>query len=121
MNESGKGVRAGFLAWSKSIPVGEEAGKLVILHDELEKPLGAVTLKTKAGGSHRGHNGFKSIAASLGNTPYARIGIGIDRPVSRESDDVARYVLKKMTPAERSKIEESVDEVIDKLKQLEKG
>lgn len=94
---------------------------MVIVHDDLEKPLGAVMLRTIQGGSSKGHNGLKSISAALGNTPFARIGIGIGRPISRESDDVACYVLKKMTPAEKVKIEESVDEVITRLKQLEKG
>ena len=119
MNESGKGVRTAWTTWSRNIPDGE-AG-LVVVYDELEKPLGAVTLRTTPGASAKGHNGLKSILSGIGNTPFARIGIGIGRPTSRESDDVARYVLKKMTPAEKSKIEESVDEVIAKLEQLEKG
>jgi len=54
-------------------------------------------------------------------TPFARIGIGIGRPFSRDSDEVARYVLKKMTPAEKEKIEACVEEVVRKLQQLERG
>ena len=119
MNESGRGVRAAHTAWSRNIPDGE--GKLVILHDELEKPLGAVSVKTVQGASAKGHNGLKSILAVIGKTPFVRIGIGIGRPVSREPDDVARYVLKKMTPAEKAKIEGCVDEVIAKLKQVAAG
>ncbi|KAK4569827.1 hypothetical protein LTR86_002796 [Recurvomyces mirabilis] len=121
MNESGKGVRAAHNAWSKYMPVGD-AGKLVIIYDELEKPLGVVTLRMNQGASAKGHNGLKSIMATLGNNvPFARIGVGIGRPVSRDSNDVAQYVLKKMTPAEKTKIEGSVEEVVAKLKQLEKG
>jgi PTH1 family peptidyl-tRNA hydrolase len=41
--------------------------------------------------------------------------------VSRESKDVANYVMRKMTPGERAKIEGSVEEVIAKLKELESG
>lgn len=119
MNESGKGVKAAWTAWSRNIP--DREARLVVVYDELEKPLGAVTVRTNQGASAKGHNGLKSIMSVIGNTPFARIGIGIGRPVSRESDDVARYVLKKMTPVEKQKIEESVDEVIAKLKQLEKG
>lgn len=118
MNESGKGVRAAHMSWSRS--VGGD-GKLVIVHDELEKPLGAVTVRTAQGASAKGHNGLKSILGNMGKTPFARIGIGIGRPTSRQSDDVARYVLKKMTPAEREKIESSVEEVVAKLQQLERG
>lgn len=120
MNESGKVVRAAYTAWSKTIPVGEE-GRLVVVYDELEKPLGAVTVRTAQGASAKGHNGLKSIMSVGRDMPFTRIGVGIGRPVSRESDEVARYVLKKMTPAEREKIDGCVEEVVQKLKQLEKG
>jgi PTH1 family peptidyl-tRNA hydrolase len=118
MNVSGKGVRAAHNIWSADKPAG--VGKLVIVHDELEKPLGAVNLNVRQGASAKGHNGLKSIMASIGNTPFVRIGIGIGRPVSRESKDVADYVLRKMTAGEREKIEGSVEEVIAKLKELER-
>ncbi|KAK4548438.1 hypothetical protein LTR36_009348 [Oleoguttula mirabilis] len=117
MNESGKGVRAAYTAWSKKIPVGEE-GRLVVIYDELEKPLGVVTVRTARGASAKGHNGLKSIMSVLHDTPFARIGVGIGRPVSRDSNEVARYVLKKMTPVEKEKIDGCVEEVVKKLKQL---
>lgn len=118
MNESGRGVRAAWQQWSKEVAEGE--GKLVVLHDELERPLGAVTLRTTQGASAKGHNGLKSIMSTMGNTPFARIGIGIGRPISRDSEDVARYVLKQMTGAERDKLEGSVEEVVQKLQQIER-
>ena len=119
MNVSGKGVRAAHNTWSQDKPAGE--GRLVIVHDEMEKPLGAVNLNIRQGASAKGHNGLKSIMASIGNVPFVRIGIGIGRPVSRESKDVANYVMRKMTPSEKAKIEGSVEEVIAKLKELESG
>ncbi|RMX76863.1 hypothetical protein D0869_10340 [Hortaea werneckii] len=120
MNESGKGLKAAFTAWSKHIPVGEE-GRVVVIYDELEKPLGSVTVRTNQGASARGHNGLKSILKLMRDVPFARIGIGIGRPVSRESNEVARYVLKKMTPPEKEKIDGSVEEVVKKLQLLERG
>lgn len=120
MNESGKGLKAAYNTWAKNILVGEE-GKVVVIYDELEKPLGSVTVRTAQGLSARGHNGLKSIISDMRDVPFARIGIGIGRPVSRESNDVARYVLKKMTPPEKETIESSVEEVVKKLQQLEKG
>lgn len=119
MNVSGKGVKTAHNTWSQDKPDGE--GKLVIVHDELEKPLGAVNLNVRQGASAKGHNGLKSIMSSIGNVPFVRIGIGIGRPVSRESKDVANYVMRKMTPLEKAKIEGSVEEVIAKLKELESG
>jgi peptidyl-tRNA hydrolase, PTH1 family len=51
-----------------------------------------VTLKTE--GSAKGHNGVKSIMSALNNSDkFNRILIGIGRPVSHESADVAQYVL----------------------------
>jgi PTH1 family peptidyl-tRNA hydrolase len=120
MNVSGKGVKAAHNTWSQAQPADSE-GRLVIVHDELEKPLGAVNLNVRQGASAKGHNGLKSIMSSIGNVPFVRIGIGIGRPVSRESSDVANYVMRKMTPGERAKIEGSVEEVIAKLKELESG
>lgn len=119
MNISGKGVKAAHNTWAQDKAAGE--GKLVIVHDELEKPLGAVNLNIRQGASAKGHNGLKSIMSSIGNVPFVRIGIGIGRPVSREPKDVANYVMRKMTPVERAKIEGCVDEVIAKLKELESG
>jgi PTH1 family peptidyl-tRNA hydrolase len=120
MNVSGKGVKAAHNTWAQDKAAGFE-GKLVIVHDELEKPLGAVNLNVRQGASAKGHNGLKSIMSSIGNVPFVRIGIGIGRPVSRDSSDVANYVMRKMTPGERAKIEGSVEEVIAKLKELESG
>ena len=119
MNESGKGVRAAYQTWSKSLPDGE--GKLVVVHDELEKPLGAINIKTQQGLSARGHNGLKSIMSVIGNTPFVRIGVGIGRPVSRQSDDVARYVLKKMDQNEKAAIDGSVEQLVAQLRKIERG
>lgn len=119
MNVSGKDVRNAWTAWSKDY--ADDRARLVVLHDELEKPLGNVSLKTTQGASAKGHNGLKSIMSVIGKTPFMRIGIGIGRPESRTSDDVARYVLKKMTAMEKTRVEDSVDEVIQKLRELEQG
>ena len=120
MNESGRGVRAAHATWSKGMSASEE-GRLVVIYDELEKPLGVVTVRTVQGASAKGHNGLKSIMSVIGNTPFVRIGIGIGRPVSRDSNDVARYVLKKMDENEKTRLEGCIEEVIAKLKQLEQG
>ena len=134
MNISGKGVKGAHDTWAKEKLSGENAedkeaggggggraGKLVIVHDELEKPLGEVTLNVRQGASAKGHNGLKSILMSMRETPFVRIGVGIGRPVSRERDAVSDYVLRKMKPEEQTKIEGSVEMVIAKLRELERG
>ncbi|KAI4739305.1 peptidyl-tRNA hydrolase [Aureobasidium sp. EXF-12298] len=112
MNESGKGVSAAYRTWARETNM---QGRLVVVHDELEKPLGSVTIRDKEGLSARGHNGLKSCLASLGGVKFVRVGVGIGRPVSREPNDVAKYVLKKMTPVERQKIEGSAEDVLNML------
>lgn len=119
MNVSGKGVKAAHNVWSQDKPDGE--GKLVVVHDELEKPFGFVHLNVRQGASAKGHNGLKSILSTIGNMPFVRIGIGIGRPVSRESKDVADYVMRKTTPAQKEALDACVEEVIMKLKELEQG
>ncbi|GAB7347695.1 hypothetical protein MBLNU459_g5258t1 [Dothideomycetes sp. NU459] len=117
MNESGKPVAAAWRAFARGGGGGGggDSVRLVVVHDELEKPLGAVSVRDAAGLSARGHNGLKSVLQHLGKEGFVRVGVGIGRPVSRERDDVSNYVLKKMTPTERDKIEGAADDLIGRL------
>jgi PTH1 family peptidyl-tRNA hydrolase len=54
---------------------------ILVVHDELELPLG--TLSLKFGGGLGGHNGLRSMKACLGTPDFWRIRIGIGRPDSR--------------------------------------
>jgi PTH1 family peptidyl-tRNA hydrolase len=54
---------------------------VLAVHDELELPLGTVSLKF--GGGLGGHNGLRSMKASFGSADFWRIRIGIGRPDSR--------------------------------------
>ena len=87
----------------------------MVLHDELESPLGRVKIKQGTGMSARGHNGLKSVAAERELARCVRIGVGIGRCESREPDDVARYVLRMMTEGERDAVENAAPEVIGAL------
>lgn len=97
---------------------------LVIIHDELELPLGKFSVKTGAGMSARGHNGLKSVLQARGirATRFTRVGVGIGpRPVSRDSDAVARFVLRKMTPSERKKVEALAGDVWKEVERVREG
>jgi PTH1 family peptidyl-tRNA hydrolase len=72
MNLSGEAVEA--IAAEYSIP----AERIVILHDELDLPLGKV--RVKMGGNENGHNGLKSTTELLGTRDYLRVRMGISRP-----------------------------------------
>lgn len=75
---------------------------LLLVHDDLEEDLGVVKLR-KWTSSHRGHNGVKSVNASLRpaefpGAKWARLSIGIGRPAAREKAQVSDYVLREMAP-----------------------
>ena len=65
---------------------------ILVLHDELDLPFG--TIAFKKGGGLAGHNGLKSITASLGTQDFKRVRIGIGRPVH---GDVSNWVLSGYT------------------------
>lgn len=95
MNESG-GPVAALLDFYK-IPVE----RLVVAHDELDIPLGA--LRLKLGGGDNGHNGLKSIRKSLGSGDYFRVRLGIGRPPGRQ--DPADFVLRPFGGKERDEVD----------------
>ncbi|KAL8787875.1 MAG: hypothetical protein Q9195_007568 [Heterodermia aff. obscurata] len=114
MNVSGKAVATAWQAFLKEQSSEDRPkAKLIILHDELESPLGKV--RFKIGGSAKGHNGLKSCISALGGLEFLRVGIGIGRPESRESGDVAAYVLRQMKPAELQKVSDGAGEVMQKM------
>lgn len=69
---------------------------VLVVHDELELPLGVVSLKWSGGLG--GHNGLRSTKASLGTADFWRLRFGIGRP---EHPDVAGYVLSDFSSDEK--------------------
>ena len=165
MNASGRPVKK---AWStftalrkerdSAMGVPRRKKRLVVLHDELELPLGEMRFKgglqgdeyeyddrirkrvVSIGGdgnggsgkggivaSARGHNGVKSVLDpfsrrerpnEISKTSIIRVGVGIDRPASRDASDVSNYVLKTMSERERSLVEGAAEQVLERLKAL---
>jgi PTH1 family peptidyl-tRNA hydrolase len=87
---------------------------VVVIHDELDVPFGGVRLKL--GGGDNGHNGLRSITASLGTRDYYRVRIGIGRPPGRM--EAATYVLRDFTPAERKELPFALDRAADAAEAL---
>jgi PTH1 family peptidyl-tRNA hydrolase len=63
---------------------------MLVLHDELDLPLGR--MRVKRGGGNAGHNGLKSLTQELGTPDFLRLRLGIGRPAPGR--DVAGYVLE---------------------------
>ena len=73
-----------------------EPSQILVVHDELELPLGTVSLKW--GGGLGGHNGLRSMRDCFGTNDFWRLRIGIGRP---SSGDIAEYVLSPFSSDER--------------------
>ena len=71
--------------------------RLVVVHDELDLPLGR--MKVKVGGGLAGHNGLRSIKAHCHTDAFVRVRIGVGKPASAERG--ADHVLKRVSTAER--------------------
>lgn len=69
---------------------------LVVVHDDLDLPTGA--LRVKRGGGTAGHNGLRSIEAHLRSLEFVRVRIGISKPPGRMPG--AEYVLRRPGRAE---------------------
>jgi PTH1 family peptidyl-tRNA hydrolase len=108
MNLSGGPVAA--LAAFYKLP----AGRIVVVHDELDIPFGAIRLKL--GGGDNGHNGLRSITAALTTRDYYRVRFGISRPPGRM--DPAAYVLKDFSGPERKDLPLEVDRAADAVEAL---
>lgn len=105
MNRSGEPLQQ-FLAFRK-IPLG----KVVVVHDEIDIPFGA--LKVKVDGGEGGHNGLRSISELCGGRGYARVRVGVGKPgpaspLAANPDGIATWVLGKFTREEGVIAEELV-------------
>ncbi len=88
--------------------------RTVVVHDELDLPFGTVRLKL--GGGDNGHNGLRSVTASLGTREYYRVRVGIGRPPGRM--DPAAYVLRDFSAGERKELPFVLDRAADAVEML---
>jgi peptidyl-tRNA hydrolase, PTH1 family len=81
--------------------VNVEAGDLIVVHDDMDLPLGAV--RVKDGGGAGGHNGVASVIEALGREDFVRVRLGIGRPPGKM--DPAEFVLERFKPDELEEVE----------------
>ncbi|MBS1706329.1 MAG: aminoacyl-tRNA hydrolase [Armatimonadetes bacterium] len=94
MNLSGQAVAS--VAKHYNIPMEQ----IVVIADDLDLEVGRVRMKPRGGAG--GHNGHRSIIASLNGDRYPRIKIGIDKGPGID------HVLGRFTPDERVQIDEAI-------------
>lgn len=111
MNESGRSVGA-FLRFHRIEPE-----RMLVVHDELDLPPGAV--KLKFGGGTGGHNGLRDLDEALGTRDFWRLRIGIGHPGHK--DVVADYVLHEARREEQEAIDPAFDRSLDVLPRIASG
>lgn len=102
MNESGRAIGP-LLSWYK---LGPE--DLIVAHDDMDIPAGTIRIRKK--GSAGGHNGIKSILEYVGDEHFARVRIGIGRPLPGWT--VIHHVLAPFPPEDLPKIKEALDGLV---------
>ena len=96
MNESGKALTS-----LRTKGVIRDLSELLVVVDDVDLEIGSFRIRSK--GSAGGHNGLKSIIASLGTEDFARLRIGVGpRPLG---SDMVTYVLEVFRSQEREIID----------------
>jgi PTH1 family peptidyl-tRNA hydrolase len=105
MNDSGRAVAA--LVRRFGI---DDIARLVVIHDELDLPLG--TVRVKAGGGLAGHNGLRSIKSHLHTDDFTRVRIGIGKPPGGKEQG-ADHVLRAPSKKDRAELDVSIEVAAD--------
>jgi len=111
MNRSGDAVGAVMRFYRIETP------QILVVHDDLDLPAGAVRLKR--GGGHGGHNGLRDLTQKLGTGDFLRLRIGIGHPGSAAL--VVGYVLGRPSAAEREAIDAAIADALRELPAVREG
>ena len=91
-----------------------DADHVIVVHDELDIPVQDVRIKK--GGGHAGHNGLRDIISALGTQEFIRVRIGIGRPPG--SQEVADFVLKDFSAAEKKELPTTLESAADAIEAI---
>lgn len=113
MNRSGRAARAAVEM------AGAAPEEILVVHDDADLALGRVRIRPEGGAG--GHNGIRSIMATLATGSFPRVKLGV-RGAAREERDLADYVLDAFEPDEREAVEGMVFAAADAVEAiLEQG
>ena len=111
MNNSGGSIKS-FLSYYNIKP--EET---LVIHDELDLPVGSV--KLKLGGGHGWHNGLRDTIKALGTNNFYRLRMGIGHPGTK--NDVVGFVLSPPGSSELKLIEQGMTNASGIIEMLVNG
>ena len=107
MNNSGQAAKLILSA------LGISPNQVLVIHDDIDLPLGKIKVKTKGGDA--GQLGVRSITEKVGTDQYCRIRVGVGRP--DDQGDIVDYVLTSFTEAETQLLNEVIEEAIIKVEE----
>ena len=111
MNHSGRAVAA----MSRYFRCPAEA--ILVVHDEIDLPPGA--LRLKRGGGTGGHRGLEDVVPCLGSRAFSRIRIGVGHPGAASM--VVAYVLQRAPAAEQTLIDDAIARVLVHFESMVEG
>jgi PTH1 family peptidyl-tRNA hydrolase len=103
MNLSGRAVKEAL----RDLELGPDS--LLVVHDEMDLPLCRLRIRTD--GSDAGHNGIRSIIASVGTNAFVRFRVGVGKQPGPGSGVGMRHVLGRFSKSEGEVVEKVVDGV----------
>jgi peptidyl-tRNA hydrolase, PTH1 family len=112
MNDSGDAVQQALRFYKLDMDA------LTVFHDELD--LAPFKVKVKVGGGTAGHNGLRSIDASLGSE-FRRVRIGIGHPGPGRKDLVTPHVLGNYRKAEMEPLSDVLAAIAAEAEWLAEG
>ncbi len=110
-NESGLAVQE-FMHFYKV-----KLSDVLIICDNFDLDFGKIRYREK--GSAGGNNGLKSIISMLGTDEFPRLRLGTGNDELRKKVGDVDFVLSKFTPEEKEKLPEILEEVLQKIDELQ--
>lgn len=110
MNKSGEAV-------SKIIKSKKAMGGLVVIHDDLDLPLGKFKISFNRGAG--GHRGVQSIVKTLKTEAFTRIRVGISskkKPIGEKA--VIDFILGKFKPAELTMFKKTTKKISEAIEMI---
>jgi len=104
MNLSGESVRALMNYYDIS------RSDLLIMQDEVDIPYSTLRFHVRRG--HGGHNGIRNIHEHLGTNDYARLKLGVGRPIHPQME-VADFVLQNFSSEEQTTLPEFLTQAME--------
>ncbi|MEK7559696.1 MAG: aminoacyl-tRNA hydrolase [Patescibacteria group bacterium] len=108
MNKSGA-------AAAKLIKPRKELKDLIVLHDDLDLPLGKI--KISYGKNSGGHKGVESVMRALKTKNFYRVRIGVI-PSKKKPADILKFIVGKFKPAEEKEFKKILKKTAEALETM---